>query len=357
MKRSILIAVLAFVIIGGSAWLFWRKPAGSAEDEARPETQVAVHVGKLRRATLRAYVTAYGVVEPEPPGERPAASARVTAALPGVVSLVQCAEGQRVEKGALLFQLDSRIADAAVAKARSADDLAEATLARQKKLIQVEGTSQKLVLEAEQARATAHSDLVTAEAQQALLRVTAPLGGTVTHVNVKPGEAVDPATTLADIVDLGRLVVSAAVPSAELGALKLGRAAELLLDGETAPLRGTLSYVGAQVDAKSGTAPVRVAFAAHSALRPGQLVTLRIISAEHKDCLAVPAEAVVKDETGVTVLALVQDDKATQRPVKVGLRDGDWVEVEGEGLAADMAVVTEGAYGLPKQTKIRVLGQ
>jgi hypothetical protein len=38
------------------------------------------------------------------------------------------------------------------------------------------------------------------------------------------------------------------------------------------------------------------------------------------------------------------------------LRDGGLVEIEGDGLQAGMTVVTEGAYGLPKETKIRVLG-
>ncbi len=63
----------------------------------------------ITRTTLRGYVTAYGTIEAEPAGERPAASARVAPSLPGVVTAVQCVEGQHVAKGALLFQLDSRV--------------------------------------------------------------------------------------------------------------------------------------------------------------------------------------------------------------------------------------------------------
>jgi hypothetical protein len=43
--------------------------------------------------------------------------------------------------------------------------------------------------------------------------------------------------------------------------------------------------------------------------------------------------------------------------VKVGLRDGDLVEVEGVGLKEGLTVVTTGAYGLPKETRIRVIGR
>jgi membrane fusion protein (multidrug efflux system) len=292
---------------------------------------------------LRGYVTAYGTVEPEPPGERPAASARVASSVPGVVAAVKCVEGERVEKGAVLFQLDSRAADVTVESARQ-------NFERQQKLMQVDGTSQKALQEAGQ-------QLAAARTQQALLVVQSPLSGTVTRANVKPGEAVDLNTVLAEVIDLDRLVVSASVPSAELTALKAGQLAEVLDDKSASPVIGPLTYIGAQVDAKTGTAPVRVALAGNSGLRPGQFVTLRIVSGERKDCLAVPLESVVKDSEGDTVIALVQNDTAVQKRVKAGLRDGGLVEIEAEGLQADMQVVAEGAYGLPKETKVRVLGK
>jgi membrane fusion protein (multidrug efflux system) len=53
-------------------------------------------------------------------------------------------------------------------------------------------------------------------------------------------------------------------------------------------------------------------------------------------------------------IALVEGDQAKQREVTTGLRDGNLVEVSGEGLQEGMAVVTEGAYGLPPETRIRV---
>jgi membrane fusion protein (multidrug efflux system) len=338
MKKSVLI-LLCLAAVGGLVWLVWLKPAQPAEEEATVATEVPVQVGKITRATLRGYVTAYGTVEPEPSGERPAAGARVASAVPGVVTAVQCAEGRRVEKGAVLFQLDSRAADVAVA-------FAGQTVDRQRKLMQVEGSSQKALQEAEQ-------QLATVRAQQALLVIQAPLAGTVVRVNVTPGEAVDLTTVLAEIVDLDRLVVSASVPGAEIAALKAGQPAEVLAGKSAAPIRGAVTFISPQMDPKTGTALVRVAVPAGSGLRPGQFVTLRIVSAEHKDCLAVPIESVVHDAEGGAVIALVQGGKATQKPVKAGLRDGDLIEVEAAGLKEGDTVVTAGAYGLPKETKIR----
>jgi RND family efflux transporter MFP subunit len=148
------------------------------------------------------------------------------------------------------------------------------------------------------------------------------------------------------------------VPSRELTMLKVGQPVEVLADNKSdSPVTGALAYIGSEVDPKTGTALVRASIPAHSDLRPGQFVTARIVSEEHKDRLAVPVESVVKGAEGSNVIALVQGDKATLKPVKAGLRDGKLVEVEADGLQPGMAVVTEGAYALPKETKVKVLSQ
>jgi membrane fusion protein (multidrug efflux system) len=86
-----------------------------------------------------------------------------------------------------------------------------------------------------------------------------------------------------------------------------------------------------------------------------------VVSEEHKDCLVVPIACVAKDPSGATFIALVEGEKAVLKPVKAGLRDGDLVEVEGDGVEADKTAVTDGAYGLVMTqqfaTKIRVVSE
>jgi RND family efflux transporter MFP subunit len=339
MKKVIFIIVL-LAVAGVMTWLVWLRPVQQPAEEAKPEPDVPVHVATISRTTLRSYVTAYGQVE-----AAPNASARVAPAIPGVVFAVKCVEGQHVDKGTILFQLDSRAADVAA-------DFAQKSLERQQKLLKIEGTSQKSLQEAEQV-------LAAARTQQALLQVQSPLGGVVTKVNLKAGEAADLSTVLAEVVDLDRLVVSATVPSAELGQLQVGQPAEVVTPELTNVLTTSLVYASSQVDVKTGAGLARVGLPASSGLRPGQLVKVRILSQEHKDCLAVPVASVAHDAAGATFVALVEGEKAVLKPVNVGVREGDLVEVEGEGLAADKTVVTEGAYGIIMTqqfaTKIRVV--
>ncbi len=337
------------------------------EKEEKVVTEVAVETGKITRATLHAFIEVFGTVEPEPASDtKPAASVRVASAVAGLVIEARAIEGQRVEKGALLFSLDDRLARAAVEKARQSVERAQAaekfagvTLEREQMLFKQENTSQKKLQEAEQlftlARAesaAARAELATMETQLKLFHVAAPLAGTVLRVNVKPGENVELTTSLAEVADLSRLVVSANVPSAEAGGLKLGLPVEL---PGAKPVKAALTFVSPQVDAKTDAVLVRATIAAGAGLRPGQFLRVRIVSAERPACLTVPRASVYTDSEGQSVLSVVEGGVAKQKVIKVGLREGELVEVSGEGLVEGATVVTTGAYALPKETKVRII--
>ena len=316
------LAVAAFLI-----WFVWLRPVKTPAEEQKPEAQAPVRVTRITRATLRQYVVAYGNVEPEPN-----AAARLATSVPGVISAVHCLEGQTVQKGALLFELDSRATELAVG-------FAEKTFERQKKLAQAESASQKVLQESGQQLATARTQLV-------LLQIRAPISGTVSNVNVKVGEAADLTTILAELIDLGRLVVVCNLGSSELNTLKVGQPVEVSLSDSTNSLTSSVVFISPQVDSRTDSGVARVGLPANSRFRAGQFVKARVITAERKDCLVVPLLSVAKDPSGGTFIALVEGEKAVLKPVKTGVRDGDWVEVEGEGVEADKTVVTEGAYGL-----------
>jgi RND family efflux transporter MFP subunit len=157
---------------------------------------------------------------------------------------------------------------------------------------------------------------------------------------------------VAEVIDLTRLAISADIPAAETADLKTGE--EVQVQSQTL-VTAVLSFVSPAVDAKNGTVLTWALLPADSGLRPGQFVQLKIITAAHTNCLAAPAESVVTDESGKSVIALVHGDEATQTPVTTGLREDGWVEVLGTGLKEGDAVVTVGAYGLPEKTKINVV--
>lgn len=354
MKSNPLSTFALLATLGALAFVGCKQEAH--EEEKKEPTEVAVQVAKITLATLRSRVEAYGTVEPEPAGDgKPAGAARLAAPAAGIVMAVPVMEGAHVEAGAVIVRLDDRGAVAMADKARSAVMFAEQLVARQNKLKAVEGTSEKAIQEASQQLAVAKSELAVAQAQLALVQLTTPLAGTVARINVQPGQAVDLNTVVAEVVDNSRLVINASVPAGEASSLKTGQTAEVFIENHDQPVSATVSFVSPSVDAKTGSVLVRLMLPASAGLRSGQFVRVRIVSEERAGRLAVPLASVVTDGEGHSVIAVVDGDKATQKSVKTGTRDGDLVEVEGEGLKEGDTVVTVGAYGLPKETKVRVL--
>jgi membrane fusion protein (multidrug efflux system) len=341
---------------------------GAAGDAASPV--VSVTVAPIVQTTLRGYVETWGTVEPQQASASgPPASARVASPVAGIVGQVKCAEGQQVASGALLFTLDSRVADVAVTRAKQAVVFAEQLMARQEALGVGEATSQKAYQEAQQNLALARNDLAITQAQRALLDITAPLAGTVVSVSARPGDAVDLTSTLAEIIDLDRLVVSAGVRSADLSRVSVGQSVTLSPGSGRAPgaspsltgggrgdggFRGAVVFIGSQIDSATDVARARVSVPARSGIRPGQFVSVRILVTEHRDRLAVPADGIITQD-GSSTIAVVEGERAIRHAVTVGLRDGNLVEVSGQGLKAGLRVVAIGAYGLPDSTKIRII--
>jgi membrane fusion protein (multidrug efflux system) len=333
MKSKQVIIGIIVALCAGLGVYFLVKSRGTisgSDEEETVSTVVSVQTSSLQHRTLHRYVTGYGTVEPAPAtANEPAADSPLAAPSAGVVARVNVVEGQPVEKGEALVELNSGSATF---------DYANAEVERQKKLYAEHNTSLKA--------------LQDAEAQLALLRVTAPLSGTVTRLNVKPGAAVDVNTVVAEVMDLKRLVVSTAIPESEAGNLKIGEEVRVLTQP---PVTAQLSFVRPAVDMNNGTILARALLPADSGLRPGQFVPLQIVTGVHTNCLAAPEESVVTDESGHSVLSRVNGNEATQTPVQIGFRENGWVEVEGNGLKAGDSVVTVGAYGLPEETKIKVV--
>ncbi len=365
-KRRSFMALVGLAALLLVALLIWRLvgPSAKGEEESAP-AEVSVRLGKIARTTLHRYVTGYGSVEPEPATEgKPPAGALIASPVAGILAQIKCTEGQVVSKGTPLFRLDSRVADVALERAKKALDYAELTYERQKKLLQSDGTSQKLYQEAELQLSAAKNDLAAAQTQLALLEIVAPFSGTLVRIPIKPGEAVEATTVLAELIDLNRLVVTANIPSKEVHWLKAGQPVKF--ESGRIPLDksdrgpefkpGRLTFISSQIDLKTDTALVRSSAPADSGFRPGQFLQVRIVCEEHRDCLAVPEESLVTSASGGSAIMVVEGDKALEKEVKAGLREGGLVEVEGEGLREGMAIVTEGAYGLPNETKIKVIG-
>ncbi len=363
-KLSSLLGLLILLAGATGLYLFSRqRPGGQEPAEEAPPTVVPVEVAPIQRMTLHDYVWAYGSVVPNP-GIRggTSAAARINSPIESIVTQVNCAVGDHVAKGQVLFSLYDRRAKLAVDQAETNVKFAEENFQRQDKLNQIQGTSAKLYQQARQRLDEARNALNRARAELEMCTVKAPFAGTIVAVDATAGETVALGGTLARLNDLTRLMVRAGVPSSQAAKLQLGQKVAILPHDsalssatQSPTLTGQLDYIDRRIDPNDDTVSVLIALPVDARLRPGQFLRVRITAAEYPDQLAVPIVSVVTTPEGQTTVAIVRGTEAFPTPVQRGVREGDWVAVEGTALEAGTNVVTVGAYGLPGHTKIRIM--
>lgn len=299
-------------------------------------------------------------------------NAEIRARVTGYLTKRNYQEGGLVKKGDVLFEIDPRPFEAALAEAKSQLEQskaiqlaseAEATRNKElyeKKVISVqEFTNKTQANEANVAKVRA----AEAAAEQARLnlefcRITAPIDGIAGISKAQVGDLVGTASsvvlTSVSTLDPIRIVfpiseteyLDAAARIQDSLASPLAQRPEMfemvLSDGKPFPHKARLLSVDRQVNVATGTIQVEaLASNPGNVLRPGQFARARVLGKPIENAVVVPQRA-VQEVQGTYQLGVVgTDGKAEIRPVKVGPRSGtDWVITS--GLSAGENVIVEG---------------
>ena len=300
-------------------------------------------------------------------------TANVAARVSGFIEQAPFKEGAFVHKGDLLFQIDDRPfkADldnkqAAVAKDEAQMRLAEVQLRRSKQLIQTRVIAQQEYdtskANYDQARAQLASDTAAAETSRLNLdwtRVTAPISGRISRMNVTVGNLVNggagQATVLTTIVSIDPMYCYVPVPEAaylRYQALARKRKSTVRsehipcfigLENETGfPHEGAIDFFDNSLDTTTGTIQVRGVIPNPSGvLTQGLFARMRVAGSDPYQTLLVPDAAVGAEQTDRYLLIVRADNVVESRPVKLGallgslrairqgLKSGEWVVVNG----------------------------
>jgi HlyD family secretion protein len=194
-----------------------------------------------------------------------------------------------------------------------------------------------------------------AEAQLSYSEIRSPINGVVTDRPLYPGETAAAGTPLLTVMDTSQVIAKAHIPQPDAALLKLGDTAALTVPGEEEKVEGKVTVISPALDPSSTTVEIWVqAPNAKQRLRPGTSVQLTMLTRTIKDAIVVPSAAVLTGADGATTVMLVGDDgRAHQTSVKLGIRQGDDVQIS-DGLKTGDKVVTSGAFGLPDKAKVKV---
>jgi len=281
-------------------------------------------------------------------------------------------EGNLVQRGELLFEIDPRPFEAALAQTKGELAKAEAQLgktnldverdtplAKQRAIAQAEldndiqaNLSAKAVVEA------AKAQVEQAELNLSFTKVRSLVDGIAGFAKGQIGDLVGPTTLLTTVSQVNPIKAYISLSEQEYfrAAAKINAASQgklpdrervknlelVLSDGSTYPHKGWIVIADRQVDVKTGTIRLAAAFEnPNGFLRPGQFGRLRVPIRIETNALMVPQRAVVETQGSYSVVVVGADNKASIRPVKVGERIGQmWMLTE--GVKAGEQVIVEG---------------
>lgn len=327
--RAVAMALLAFVVMAGCR----KNPGAAGPPPAMVATVVAAEVKRESIAETLAVVGSLAANE----------FIEVKSETDGTIAEILFNEGQPVKKGDLLIRLDESKFAAGVAEAEANLKLSRTTFERNQQLLRDKLVSQQ---EFDQAASLYQANLATLELRKRQLqdaRIYAPFAGLVGARSLSPGQVISKNTTLTWLVDLETVKAEFNVPERFLSQVKLGQSIELTVAAyRKQKFRGEVYFLAPQVDAATRTLlmKARIPNPEHI-LKPGMFANLDLTLTLRDEAIVIPESALMMMGDRTSVYVVAPDNTAQVRPVVVGLRTPNQLEIL-KGLQAGETVVVEG---------------
>lgn len=362
--------VLLIAVVAGGGYYGWSRYRAGQEAAAAANTKkaappVRVSIAPVQKSDFPVYLTGLGTVQ----GFN---TVTVRTRVDGQIDKVAFKEGQMVNQGDLLVEIDPRPYQAALdaAKAKKIQDeanIANANLDLQRytKLgefaTKQQTDTQRTTVQMLTAQIAADDAAIfNAQTQLDYTQVKSPISGVAGLRQVDIGNIVNASTQtgVVTIAQIEPIAVIFTAPEEQLPYINEGQASGQLkviaitTDGKKPLAEGSLAVVNNQVDSTSGTIRLKAVFDNKDhALWPGQSVSTRLLVKTLKDATVVPDDAIQHGTNGLYVYAVNQDNKAELHKVKVS-QSIDGRSVIDEGLSPGQQVITAGQYKVSPGTLV-----
>ena len=362
------ILVLGAVAIAGSIWL---NPSRTSPAKTEVEDNVPVATAKVRREDVPVYLDGLGKVQA-------LNTVTIRAQIDGKIMETAFHEGQNVQAGDLLLQIDPRPYQAALDQAIAKQNQDQAQLGYAQKVLERDtGLFDKKIIDRQsldlqqattaQLEALVKADeaaVANAKVQLEFTKITAPIDGRVGLRLVDKGNIVhaNDQAGLAVITQLQPISVVFTLPEGNLRditkKLKTNGADESLavaaLDPQNNQVlgQGELRAMDNQVDEATGTIKLKAVFQNRQfELWPGQFVNIRLLVDTRRQQLVVPSSAVNQGPSGEFIYIIRPDLIAEVRAVKVGISEDGSTVIE-NGISEGEDVVVDGQYLLKANARV-----
>src|ERR1700689_3155386 len=363
--------ILLIAVAGAAGYYGWQRfhgedrAAAAANAQKSARNAVRVTTVPVQKSDFPVYLTGLGTVQ----GFN---TVLVRTRIDGQIDNLAFNEGQTVNQGDLLAEIDPRPYQAALdqAKAKKAQDeanLANANLDLQRytKLGEFATRQQTDTQRSTVAQLTAQiaaddAAIFNAQTQLDYTQVKSPIPGVVGLRQVDVGNIVNASTQtgIVTVAQIEPIAVIFTAPEEQLPYINEAQSSQPLkviaitTDGKKPLADGSLAVVNNQVDTTSGTIRLKGVFDnKNHALWPGQSVSTRLLVKTLKDATVVPDDAIQHGNDGLYAYVVNSDNKAELRKIKVSASIDGRSVIE-EGLSPGEQVITAGQYKVQPGTLV-----
>ncbi len=203
---------------------------------------------------------------------------------------------------------------------------------------------------------TAKSHYDAQEAQVAYSRIVSPIAGVISDRPLNAGEMANPGSPIVSVMDISHVIARLNVPEADAMGVKVGQSVNITQSDKSEGVPGKVKVVSPATDPNSTTLQVWVDIPnPGEQLKPGTSVHGVIIAEEVKAATVVPAAAILPGEEGGTAVLVVDANSTVhRRAVRIGVREGNQVQIL-NGVTPGEEVVVVGGLGLDDKAKVKVV--
>jgi len=353
-SRNLATPISIAVAVVCAAWAIYatqhqggNTPTGTAQGGpgARSNAPAYVSVAPVRSETVSQKLEALG-------NARANESVDISSKTSNVVTAIRFGDGQRVNRGQVLVQLDDAQTRADVAAAEAAVAESERLFNRSRELMATEALSKAQFDQLEATLKANRAKLAAAQARLADTVIRAPFSGRVGLRRVSVGTLISPGDVITTLDDTSVIKLDFTVPENFLSSLREGlavRATAPAFSGRS--FAGKVASIDSRVDVNTRAVTVRALLANEDgALRPGMFLNVSLANDE-RETLIIPEQALTPEAERQYVF-VVADGKAQRREVRIGARRPGTVEVLA-GLNAGEQVVVEGTQKVRDGAPVR----
>jgi multidrug efflux system membrane fusion protein len=374
-KSKGLVSILAFLALATGIVLFAlrsERARGAVESRASgPAHRIAVPVlaTQAKVGEQQHYLSAIGTVTP-------IATVSVQSRVAGQIMSVNFREGQIVQQGQLLVQIDPRPYQVQLEQAQGqlAHDTAtlsnDAIILQRDQILYQQNVIARQTLDTQEATVrqdrgtllTDKANVDNAKLQLTYSRITAPISGRIGLRQVDPGNIIQANSTqgIATITQLQPITVVFSIPEDNvellLNAMKSRALPAEAYDRTFRSQLGTgwLRSIDSQINQNTGTLGLKAEFSnQEQMLFPNQFVNVRLLIETLQNQVLIPLQAVQRSSLGTFVYVVKADKTVELRKVELGLTEGNTAAVK-SGLSSGETVVTDGIDRLQQGSLVTV---